>query len=349
MTIEILEDSESYSLMKVLDSPEVYRLTMSDSVGFLRNSYILRSDKDVMIIDPPFMSLSGYKVLEKIWIELEIEKYSLHVFCTHFHVAYFKERLAALPKDAHVYLSGYESVPEDIDRQRGYQNMRFRKEGYPKPLLDVWNGPKIEKENMEDVPVSAQQSDGNIHVTMVYDGCSIRMGDWKLTCHYTPGHTIGHMCLGLKEKGILFSGDTVLLDDLPFVGIWKGKKCALDDLMMSLEKLDKENYHIIFPAHGNYEIQGKQRVKEMMNRYYFRILEMYRLVYDHPGKNAYQLSHWFCHCHMSWDAASPKKQWYAMGETLAYLIYLRERKYVCSSRGENGMINVPGKRKITDY
>lgn len=354
MEKEIVDDisdqgEEYFSLSKVLNSPEVYRLTTPGAHGVSRNSYILRSRGNVLAVDPPLHNPNGYQVFSKALKLLVEGEYSLKVFYTHFHTVDLSKRLAWLPVGTQVFLSGYGPGMEDIKKDLSYQNVRFRKEGYPKDLLKAWGGPKGDRCHWKESSNPDGTCQEDVQTTMVFDGDAICVGEWTCICLYTPGHTLGHMCLALKEKGLLFSGDTVLFDDLPFVGIWKGKKGAVDYLLESLKRLEKENYRIILPSHGICEGNSAERVKEMAHRCYFRILEMYRLVYDHPEENAYQLSRYFCRCSENCHKLSVRKQWYAMGETLAYLIYLRDRKYVSSNRSEHGMVNVPGKRKITDY
>ena len=42
------------------------------------------------------------------------------------------------------------------------------------------------------------------------DGDIIKSNNWTIKAIHTPGHTSNHMCYGLKENSILFTGDHVM-------------------------------------------------------------------------------------------------------------------------------------------
>ncbi|MEA4901477.1 MBL fold metallo-hydrolase [Desulfitobacterium sp.] len=104
------------------------------------------------------------------------------------------------------------------------------------------------------------------HVEQIEPLQTIRAGNYVLKAIPTPGHTKGHLSYFEEKKGILFSGDTLLPDQLPYPGIWEenGKVTSgLPSQLESLETLEKLNARQYFPAHGDPQLNPNQRCQEM--------------------------------------------------------------------------------------
>ena len=75
--------------------------------------------------------------------------------------------------------------------------------------------------------------------------------DWqghKFLMHETPGHSPGSICI-LLDKGILFSGDTVLPNDLTGLRFTGGSRKRLqEETLPWLSSLPKEA--MVYPGHG---------------------------------------------------------------------------------------------------
>lgn len=80
------------------------------------------------------------------------------------------------------------------------------------------------------------------------DGDRVTGEGWTLEAVATPGHTSNHLCFGLIERGVLFTGDHVMGWSTTVVAPPDGD---MADYMVSLDKLmRREQDHIYFPAHG---------------------------------------------------------------------------------------------------
>ena len=66
---------------------------------------------------------------------------------------------------------------------------------------------------------------------------------------HTPGHSPGHVCFYLPARGLLFSGDTVLLEIFPHIGYIDGHDC-FGDFLLALERLQALPGARVLPAHG---------------------------------------------------------------------------------------------------
>ncbi len=71
------------------------------------------------------------------------------------------------------------------------------------------------------------------------DGDLIDLPGRKLRAVHTPGHTPGHICLHLEDADRLFTGDHVLPDITPHVGIYPYDRTDVDPLGDFLESLGR--------------------------------------------------------------------------------------------------------------
>lgn len=79
------------------------------------------------------------------------------------------------------------------------------------------------------------------------EGDRIELGELALEVLHTPGHTSGSICLHERERGLLFSGDTVFCGGVGRVDLPTGDGAAL---LRSLERLTKLEVRRLMPGHG---------------------------------------------------------------------------------------------------
>lgn len=83
----------------------------------------------------------------------------------------------------------------------------------------------------------------------IFHGDSFPTALGSLNVIHTPGHSPGHVCFHLPEKGLLFSGDTVLENIYPHIGFLDGHDC-FGDFLSTLDRLDSLPPVRILPSHG---------------------------------------------------------------------------------------------------
>ncbi len=71
------------------------------------------------------------------------------------------------------------------------------------------------------------------------DGDLVDLPGRKLRAVHTPGHTPGHICLHLEDADRLFTGDHVLPDITPHIGIYPYDRTDVDPLCDFLESLGR--------------------------------------------------------------------------------------------------------------
>jgi glyoxylase-like metal-dependent hydrolase (beta-lactamase superfamily II) len=171
--------------------------------------------------------------------------------------------------------------------------------------------------------------------TLLDDGSIIEIGDYKLRCILTPGHTAGHICLYEEEKQLLFSGDHVLYDITPHIESWSYEVNSLENYMQSLDKVRNLPVKLVLPGHRNFFTDLQARTDELKKHHEIRAQEVLEIL----GKNtmsAYDIAGgmtWDIDCE-NWEQFPVAQKWFAVGETIAHLLYLESKGQIKRHKGE---------------
>ena len=93
------------------------------------------------------------------------------------------------------------------------------------------------------------------------DGDIVKGKDWTIRAIHTPGHTSNHMCYGLEENKILFTGDHVMGWSTTVIVPPDG---SMTSYLESLKKILNYKYEIFYPTHGGPITKPKQFVKALI-------------------------------------------------------------------------------------
>jgi len=102
---------------------------------------------------------------------------------------------------------------------------------------------------------------------LVTDGERIELGGMSLEIIHTPGHSPGHVCFWLPEKGILFSGDHILGLGTTVISPPRGD---MGQYMASLNKLLNYPIELICPGHGPLIKDPHSKIRELLRHRYQR-------------------------------------------------------------------------------
>ncbi len=91
----------------------------------------------------------------------------------------------------------------------------------------------------------------------VHDKQILERNKYSFEVIHTPGHLSNHICLSVKEKKALFSGDHVMGWATTLISPPDGD---LGSFMRSLEKLSKRDEKIYYPGHGKPVKEPKEMV-----------------------------------------------------------------------------------------
>lgn len=202
----------SYSTVRVLEEVSsdsrrfegIYRSTFLVE-GFpyckqLDHFAIVESERRALLIDTGHCDLCGRAFLDAVVDDLGVPWQNVDVFMTHFHEDHDGNLPYVIAKGVHDVYSA-EVDPTTPERKR-----RFYRHADALSL----EGPEIDE--LLDMLMCAKRS--------VYASDDLRIpcsggevlpyGGYRLEVLPTPGHTLDHMCLLDRERGILFAGDFIV-------------------------------------------------------------------------------------------------------------------------------------------
>ena len=150
----------------------------------------------------------------------------------------------------------------------------------------------------------------------------------KLEVIWTPGHSFGHICVFDRRNKYLFSGDHILSRITPHIGNFvvneflhqKYRDFDFNNILKyylsSLDKIDKLNPKIIFPAHQEVIFNPHERILAIEEHHQNRLKEILDLIKEEP-LNPFQISQ----IHFGTDL-DEINSYMALSEVLGHLLYL---------------------------
>ncbi|MEV4361347.1 MBL fold metallo-hydrolase [Nonomuraea sp. NPDC049625] len=160
------------------------------------------------------------------------------------------------------------------------------------------------------------------------DGDLVDLPGRKLRAVHTPGHTPGHICLHLEDADRLFTGDHVLPDITPHVGIYPYDRDDVDPLSDFLDSLDRVadlGPLDALPAHEWIFPDVAARAVQIRHHHDEKLVRLRALLARRPEP----LTIWEVAAMMTWnrpwDDLSPMLKGMAAGEAAAHLRALEAR------------------------
>jgi glyoxylase-like metal-dependent hydrolase (beta-lactamase superfamily II) len=119
--------------------------------------------------------------------------------------------------------------------------------------------------------------------------------EWQVI--WTPGHSIGHICLYEPRLKAFLSGDHILNPISPSIGLHaQSMGNPLSDYLSSLEGIRNMDVEHVLPAHGD-EFQGfRERIDELMGHHEERLAEIVDIITKLGSLSAYDTA-----SHMRWN------------------------------------------------
>lgn len=281
------------------------------------NSWVVRDGDRSLVIDTGFNRTACFDAMQAGLAEIGVDLAKADFMLTHLHSDHtgLVSRLAA--PGARIYMGRVEArfFNGGID-WRHVMSFAIANGFDPDELKDALTAHPGIKYKPENVP----------ELTLVDDGDVITVGDWRLRCVVTPGHTWGHVCLYEPDRKILFSGDHVLWDITPHIESWSWADNALKDFLESLGKIRDLPVDIVLPGHRSTFTNLRGRVDALMTHHENRSVEALEVLED-GALSAYDTA-----ARMTWSIRAANWQefpitqkWFATGETLAHLLYLESQ------------------------
>ncbi len=112
----------------------------------------------------------------------------------------------------------------------------------------------------------------------IADGGMLSVGDLTLEVVHTPGHTMGSVCVYLREEGALFTGDTAL--GLGTVAISPPPYGDMRLYLESLERLKGYDAALMLPGHGRSVQDVARKLQELIDHRQEREEQVLHLLAD---------------------------------------------------------------------
>ena len=281
------------------------------------NSYVIKNTDRNLIIDTGWNQEECMCAMQTGLRELGVDIRKTDFFITHLHADHFGLISDLITDTSKIYFN-----QPDADRfKSGFRWDDFvdfaRLNGVPENELQAIR---------QSHPGLKFRAKGGLAFHILREGDAISIGNYVFKCVETPGHTWGHMCLYEPNKKIFIAGDHILNDITPNIQLWSDEWDPLKEYLASLEKVYKLDIELVLPGHRGTFKNCRERIQELKHHHQKRLEEIISIL-EKGKKNAFQVASqmsWDIICD-SWDLFPVSQKWFATGEAIAHLKYLKEK------------------------
>jgi glyoxylase-like metal-dependent hydrolase (beta-lactamase superfamily II) len=306
--------------------PNIFRITVPLPEHPLRttNSYVIVSKERNLIIDTGWNRLECAEALLDGLEAIGANLLRTDLFLTHIHADHAGLMGLFKNKRAKIFCGR-----ADLEVMDNYINTSPPKDWPALRRLAAPHGfsPEEIAAAIDVHPGNRYAPDCFENLIPVDDQDIIVVGNYKLQCVATPGHTPGHMCLYAPENKLVFSGDHLLGQLSPTLSQWNLQSTLLASYLTSLEKIAEYDVDIVLPGHWDIFSNYRLRIKETKAYHPLRNAEILEFLGDGEARSAYQIAagiSWNNKLH-EWVFFPITRKWGAVADTLSHLCYLRDQ------------------------
>ncbi len=302
------------------------------------NSYVIRTDEGYALVDCGWDMPDSLAALRKGLDELNIPLESIRrLIITHNHPDHYGlagrlVQLASCGVTMHKL--------EAIHIESRYVNMSalqsemehwLRIHGAPSgELMAMVKGSEAILERVNVVEPDIQVSGGE----------KIAAGPLEWEIIWTPGHSVGHICLYERTRKAFLSGDHILNPISPSIGLHaESMGNPLSDYLSSLAAIRERDVEVVLPAHGD-EFRGfRKRIDELISHHEARLEEICGIIEREGPRMAYETA-----SQMRWKSEGAWNEWppfqrrMATTEALAHLELLVSRGTLRRVIADGGLV-----------
>ncbi|MBD3255635.1 MAG: MBL fold metallo-hydrolase [Candidatus Lokiarchaeota archaeon] len=163
---------------------------------------------------------------------------------------------------------------------------------------------------------------------LLKDGDMLEFGVNKIEAIWTPGHSLGHICIFDETRKYLFSGDHILSRITPHIGNFLVNPDIevnydftniLKYYLDSLDRISELKPEIIFPAHQEVIYDPLKRITEIKEHHSQRLKQISNLIRNNP-MTPLQIAM----IHFGEDL-DEMNSYLALSEVVAHLIYMEDQ------------------------
>ena len=236
-------------IMQVLNGVHQIKSPCPGDASWYTNVYVVEGGDGHILVD------SGWDSQESLWALQEgikaanlklrdIKKVVItHIHPDHYGLASKIKQVCGAPVAIHRVDAGFISARyKDFDNLIKKTEELLRQNGVPDNELSQLKEASLWM-NKYVTPDAPQ--------VKLEDGDTIFNDTFEFEVLWTPGHSPGHICLYERERRFILTGDHVLYDTTPHIGLNpQSGDNPLGDYISSLKKLERLKVHFILPGHG---------------------------------------------------------------------------------------------------
>jgi glyoxylase-like metal-dependent hydrolase (beta-lactamase superfamily II) len=270
--------------------PGIYQLPLPLPNQFLGhiNTYLVRGDGQCLLIDTGWDRPEAFNSLQEQLAEIGVKLEDIaQIIVTHIHPDHYglagrlKQLSGASIMAHHLEIDLIKSRYIDMAGLLAQLEQWLHINGVPPNEL-----PKLQTASLELT--------GVVNPTMpdvsLQGGETITIGAFSFRVLWSPGHSPGQICLYEPRQKVLFSGDHILADITPNIGLNpQSGPDPLHDYLNSLSTMKKLDTALILPGHGHPFTGLNTRIEELFKHHEGRCSEILRALNSTP-KTAYQVA-----------------------------------------------------------
>lgn len=285
------------------------------------NSYFVKGIERNLLIDTGFNTKDCYDALTFGLKKLNADMKKTDIFLTHLHSDHTGLSKSIASDHTKIFIG-------EKDREI---MVKFFSPRYWDQLDDRYFSLGLSREelaeNRKTNPASNHLPSGKDGYTGVKNGFVFDLGNYKLRCIETPGHTPGHMCLYNEEHKLLFSGDHIIFDITPNITSWPNVEDSLGLYLDSLVRIKALKIKYTFSSHRRAMGDSHDRIDELIQHHNDRIAEAEGIIKAADGLTPYQVASqmtWSIKA-QNWAEFPVAQKWFAVGEASSHLEHLRKK------------------------
>lgn len=295
---------------------EILSIPLQGFGADLTNCYVLCSpDGTVTLIDPGVDSLDNWGALVHMLSAHGLEPSGVRlVVLTHLH----RDHLGLAPlirqrTGATVALLRQEQAA--IDRLSSRSDLGL--------TLSVWGVPVAHRDALARNAGSSGGVPAFTADRLLDNGDDLGIVGYSITAVSTPGHTPGHLCLVDRERRVLISGDLVLPDVYPGLGLAGGEAAwVVADYLASLDAMAEFDGYLVAPGHGPVFSGLATRVEQTRAHQLRRADAVAKALAAHPTASVWEIASrlsW----RGGWQSLSGYRLFAALRQTDVHIDYVR--------------------------